>query len=295
MAKQDYYDTLGLRAAPPRRHQEGLSQARHAAPPGPQSGRPDGRAQVQGDQRSLRRPQGRAEARRLRPLRPCGVRERRRAAAARLRFRLRRRLCRHLRRDVRRIHGRPPRRTGARRARGADLRYNLEITLEEAFAGKQATIRVPTSVACEDCKGTGGEGRAPARLPAPATATAGCAPRRASSPSSAPARPATARGAIIEKPCRSCQGAGRVRKERTLSVTIPAGVEDGTRIRLAGEGEAGLRGAPAGDLYIFLSIAPHRVFQRDGAHLYCRCRSRWPRRRSAAWSRCRRSTAAARA
>jgi molecular chaperone DnaJ len=77
-------------------------------------------------------------------------------------------------------------------------------------------------------------------------------------------------GRVIKDPCRTCGGAGRVRKDKTLQVTIPAGVEDGTRIRLAGEGEAGMRGAPPGDLYIFLSIAQHRIFQREGANIYCR-------------------------
>jgi molecular chaperone DnaJ len=77
-------------------------------------------------------------------------------------------------------------------------------------------------------------------------------------------------GRVIKDPCRTCGGAGRVRKEKTLQVNIPAGVEDGTRIRLAGEGEAGMRGAPPGDLYLFLSVAAHRLFQRDGANIYCR-------------------------
>ena len=104
----------------------------------------------------------------------------------------------------------------------------------------------------------------------PAAAPARCAPARASSRSSAPAPHCQGRGEVIHDPCPACRGAGRVAKERTLSVNIPAGIEDGTRIRLAGEGEAGLRGGPPGDLYIFLSIKPHEFFQRDGADIFCR-------------------------
>jgi molecular chaperone DnaJ len=158
----------------------------------------------------------------------------------------------------------------AQSARGADLRYNLEITLEEAFAGKQAKIRVPTMAPCEACEGAGSAKGASRRSCSTCNgmgrvrATQGFFTIERSCPTCQGA------GEVIDKPCRSCEGAGRVRKERGLSVTIPPGVEDGTRIRLAGEGEAGLRGAPAGDLYIFLSIAPHGVFQRDGAHIYCK-------------------------
>ena len=155
-------------------------------------------------------------------------------------------------------------------ARGADLRYNLEITLEEAFAGKQARIRVPTLAPCEDCGGSGSAKGARRR----ACGTCQGAGRvRASQGFFTIERTCpTCQGAgeVIDKPCRVCEGAGRVRKERSLSVTIPPGVEDGTRIRLAGEGEAGMRSAPAGDLYIFLSIAPHAVFQRDGANIFCK-------------------------
>jgi molecular chaperone DnaJ len=156
------------------------------------------------------------------------------------------------------------------RERGSDLRHNLEITLEEAFAGKTATVKVPSSIACEACSGTGAKaGSKPRACP-----TCGGHGRvRAQQGFFAVERTCPAcqgRGAIIDSPCTSCSGAGRVMRERTLSVGIPAGVEDGTRIRLAGEGEAGLRGGPAGDLYIFLSIKPHLFFQRDGADLFCR-------------------------
>ena len=154
--------------------------------------------------------------------------------------------------------------------RGADLRYNMEITLAEAFAGKQASIRVPSASACDQCEGTGaakgseqvtcrtchGHGRVRAQQGF-FTVERTCGNCQG-------------QGQVIDNPCAICHGLGRVNKEKTLSVTIPAGIEDGTRIRLSGEGEAGLRGAPAGDLYMFLTIAPHAHFQRDGANIYMR-------------------------
>jgi len=155
-------------------------------------------------------------------------------------------------------------------SRGADLRYNMEIGLDDAFAGKSAKIRVPSSVACEKCHGTGAEG---GRAPVACGTCHGAGKVRAQQGFFTIERTCPkchGSGKVIEDPCRSCGGAGRVERERTLSVNIPAGVEDGTRIRLAGEGEAGLRGGPSGDLYIFLQIKPHRFFQRDGANIYCR-------------------------
>ena len=155
-------------------------------------------------------------------------------------------------------------------SRGSDLRYNLEISLEESFRGKQTTVRVQTLVACDQCKGTGAEaGSRPVTCPT-------CHGRgrvRAQQGFFTIERPcATCQGAgrIIDNPCKACAGQGRTRREKTLSVNIPPGVEDGTRIRLAGEGEAGVRGAPTGDLYIFITITPHRIFQRDGANIFCR-------------------------
>jgi molecular chaperone DnaJ len=159
-------------------------------------------------------------------------------------------------------------RTG--RERGADLRYNMEISLSDAFVGKNAEIIVPTSVACETCSGTG------AKVGTSATTCPTCAGHgkvRASQGFFTIERTCPAchgRGEVIQAPCPSCSGSGRLTKERKLAVNIPAGVEDGTRIRLAGEGEAGLRGGPAGDLYIFLSIKPHEFFQRDGADIFCK-------------------------
>ena len=156
------------------------------------------------------------------------------------------------------------------RERGADLRYNLEISLEEAFVGKTAEVQLPTSVTCEACSGTGAK---PGTQPAACRHCGGSGRIRHAQGFFTLERTCPAcqgRGSVIEEPCKTCSGAGRTTRERTLEVQIPAGVEDGTRIRLAGEGEAGLRGGATGDLYIFLSIVPHALFQREGADLYCR-------------------------
>jgi len=155
-------------------------------------------------------------------------------------------------------------------SRGSDLRFNLEVSLVEAFRGKQTTIRVPTLVACDQCKGSGAEaGSKPVTCPrcqgrgklrmqqgffTIEQTCAGC----------------QGAGRVIDNPCKTCGGQGRVRREKTLSVNIPAGVEDGIRMRLAGEGEVGLRGASPGDLFVFISVTPHRIFQRDGANIHCR-------------------------
>ncbi len=156
------------------------------------------------------------------------------------------------------------------RERGSDIRYNLEISLEDAFNGKTETVKVPIAVTCEACSGTGAKtGSKPRQCPT----CGGYGRVRASQGFFAVERTCPnchGRGEVIDDPCGSCGGAGRTTKERTLSVNIPAGVEDGTRIRLSGEGESGLRGGPAGDLYIFLSLKPHQFFQREGSDLFCR-------------------------
>ena len=156
------------------------------------------------------------------------------------------------------------------REAGADLRYNMEITLEEAYAGKTAEIEVPTKVTCKTCAGSGSKpGSSPKTCP---TCDGHGRVRSAQGFFSIERTCPTCqgRGSVISDPCLECRGAGRVTEERKLSVNIPAGIEDGTRIRLAGEGEAGLRGGPAGDLYIFLSLKPHAFFQREGADIFCR-------------------------
>jgi len=156
------------------------------------------------------------------------------------------------------------------RERGADLRYNMELTLEEAWAGKTAEISVPTAVTCESCSGSGAK---PGSSPKRCSTCDGAGRVRAASGFFSIERTCPAcqgRGEVISDPCGKCHGQGRLTKQRSLSVNIPAGIEDGVRIRLAGEGEAGMRGGPAGDLYIFLSIRPHEFFQRDGADLFCK-------------------------
>ncbi len=161
-------------------------------------------------------------------------------------------------------------RRGTGRERGADLRYNLDITLGDSFSSKTAEIIVPASVSCETCSGTGAK---PGTKPKTCAACGGQGKVRASQGFFTIERTCPScqgRGETIDDPCPACSGAGRITKERKLSVNIPSGVEDGTRIRLAGEGEAGLRGGPAGDLYIFLSIKPHAFFQRDGADVFCK-------------------------
>ena len=157
-----------------------------------------------------------------------------------------------------------------RAARGADLRYNLRVTLEDAYNGLQKSITVPTSVQCGSCNGSGAEGGAePTTCPTcsgmgKVRATQGFFTVERTCPT------CSGLGQIIKNPCNSCGGAGRVQKERALSVNIPAGVETGTRIRLAGEGEAGMRGGPPGDLYIFIEVKPHDLFEREGNALHCR-------------------------
>ena len=154
--------------------------------------------------------------------------------------------------------------------RGQDLRFNLEITLEQAYAGTEATVRVPSSVACEVCHGSGAE---PGSKPQQCQTCHGRGRIRAQQGFFTVERTCPAChgvGHVIDKPCRSCAGQGRVRRDKTLKVSIPAGVEDGTRIRLSGEGEAGTRGGPAGDLYVFLSVRHHQLFEREGADVHCR-------------------------
>ena len=164
--------------------------------------------------------------------------------------------------------GRGGRRSGP--GRGADLRFDLDITLEDAFNGKEATIKVPTAMTCERCEGNGAEpGTSLDTCPAchgqgRIRRTQGFFTMEQTCPQCG------GQGQYVTDPCKDCDGVGRVRQTRELKVQIPAGVEDGTRIRLAGEGEAGARGGPRGDLYIFIGVRPHDLFERDGPNLYCR-------------------------
>jgi molecular chaperone DnaJ len=163
------------------------------------------------------------------------------------------------------------RRGGGRTRAGADLRQGVEIELADAFTGTKVNLRVPTRVACEACSGSGSEDK---KASADACATCGGAGKvrtqqgfflvERTCPTCGGA------GRVIRNPCRVCHGAGTVQRERSLQVAIPAGVEDGTRIRLAGEGEAGGQGAPPGDLYVHVGIRPHPIFQRDSANVLMR-------------------------
>jgi len=152
--------------------------------------------------------------------------------------------------------------------RGADLRYDLEISLEEAYHGKATSITVDVSALCTPCNGTGAKPGTAARA---CTTCKGHGKVRAQQGFFVVERTCPSchgAGQVIADPCPSCRGEGRVDREKTLEVNIPAGVDEGTRIRLTGEGEAGARGAPAGDLYIFIHVKRHSVFQRDGTTLF---------------------------
>ena len=155
-------------------------------------------------------------------------------------------------------------------SRGSDLRYNLSISLEDAYAGLQKTINVPSSVACGSCNGTGAAGgSSPTTCPTcsglgKVRATQGFFTVERGCPTCSGA------GQIIKNPCSSCGGQGTQKKDRALSVNVPPGVETGTRIRLAGEGETGPRGGISGDLYIFIEVSKHKIFERDGLNLFCR-------------------------
>ena len=153
--------------------------------------------------------------------------------------------------------------------RGADLRYNLELSLEEAARGTEAKIRIPTLEQCATCHGTGAK---PGTQPKTCTSCNGRGEVRVSQgffsiQQTCPSCHGT--GKIVSDPCQTCEGAGRTRKQKTLSVKIPAGVDQDDRIRLAGEGEAGVNGGPNGDLYVVVQLKAHAVFQREGADLHC--------------------------
>ncbi len=158
---------------------------------------------------------------------------------------------------------------GRRQNRGGDLRYNLKVSLEEAFHGSRAEIKVPTAVACEVCGGSGAE---PGTRAEACPTCGGHGKVRATQGFFTIERTCPhcqGRGRVVKSPCKPCNGTGHVQKERTLAVDIPAGVEEGTRIRLSGEGQAGMGGGPAGDLYVFISVGRHPIFQREGHDLYC--------------------------
>jgi molecular chaperone DnaJ len=153
--------------------------------------------------------------------------------------------------------------------RGADLRYNLEVTLEQAARGTETKIRIPTMETCETCKGSGAK---PGTSPKTCETCHGSGTVRLSQgffsiQQTCPTCHGT--GKMITDPCATCRGAGRLKKHKTLAVKIPAGVDEGDRIRLSGEGEAGVNGGPPGDLYVVIHLKPHSVFQREGDDLHC--------------------------
>lgn len=167
------------------------------------------------------------------------------------------------------IFGGGGRRGQSRAQRGSDLRYNLELNLEEAVKGKSVDIKVPTYVNCDSCDGSGAKKGTSAKS-CPTCHGAGQVTMRQGFFAVQQTCPTcNGRGKIIPEPCTKCHGDGRVEKTKTLSVKIPAGVDTGDRIRLTGEGEAGMHGAPAGDLYVQVNVKPHPIFQRDGNNLYC--------------------------
>ncbi len=154
--------------------------------------------------------------------------------------------------------------------RGADLRYDLEITLAEAFQGKEEVLHVPKTVTCRTCTGTGA---AAGTTPETCDACGGQGTERSQNgffTMERTCRRCNGRGKLIRKPCATCQGTGQTREEKKLQVKIPAGVESGMRIRLSGEGDPGAAGGHTGDLYIFIDVVEHDIFERDGPNLYCR-------------------------
>jgi len=166
--------------------------------------------------------------------------------------------------------GSQPGRSRGNVLRGSDLRYDLEIMLEDAFHGREVELQVDTSAPCEPCEGSGAKSGTQARTCVSCGGRGQVRARQGFFVVEQTCPNCRGVGETIADPCPACRGEGRVEKRKALKVDIPAGVDEGTRIRLAGEGEAGVRGGPSGDLYIFLSIATHAFFQRDGADLHCR-------------------------
>lgn len=153
--------------------------------------------------------------------------------------------------------------------RGADLRYNMEVTLEEAAKGTETKIRIPVQTTCETCKGSGAR---PGTKPVTCTTCGGQGQVRMqqgffSVQQTCPK--CNGQGTMIKDSCPTCSGAGRVKENKTLSIKIPAGVDEGDRIRLSGEGEAGVNGGPTGDLYVVVHLKEHEIFQREGGNLHC--------------------------
>ena len=154
--------------------------------------------------------------------------------------------------------------------RGQDMQYTLEVSLEEAFKGKESVIKIPINETCEQCKGSGSEGSGGVENCATCDGQGRIRQQQGFFTIECACPTCGGQGKIIKSPCKKCNGQGRVQKEKQLKVKIPPGVDNGRRIRLTGEGEAGLRGGERGDLYVLLTMKPHKFFKRDAANLYCR-------------------------
>ncbi len=161
-------------------------------------------------------------------------------------------------------------RRGNGTARGSDIQYTVELTLEESYKGKEATIKIPVNDSCDSCEGSGAEKGTSAEKCGTCDGNGRVRQQQGFFTIERTCPTCHGQGTFIKNACKTCGGAGRLKKNKTLKVKIPAGVETGRRIRLSGEGEAGLRGGPRGDLYVMLNVKPHKLFQRDGANLYCR-------------------------
>ena len=161
-------------------------------------------------------------------------------------------------------------RGGSAAQRGADISYEVSVSLEEAFEGVERPIRVPTWQSCSTCSGAGAKKGSKPKVCETCGGIGRLRAQQGFFTMERTCHDCRGAGQVISDPCEDCGGQGRIRKEKTLEVNIPAGIEDGTRMRLGGEGEAGVRGGPPGDLYIFVSVKPHEFFQRDGANLYAR-------------------------
>ncbi len=162
------------------------------------------------------------------------------------------------------------RRTQSFNSKGADLRYNIEVSLEEAFKGKQTKVKFNCATSCQACNATGSADKSSPERCGTCNGRGTIRAQQGFFTVERTCHSCNGVGQKIKTPCSSCKGEGRVSKEKNLSVTIPAGVEDGNRIRLSGEGEAGVRGGQAGDLYVFVSIKKHQIYERDGVDLHCR-------------------------
>lgn len=164
-------------------------------------------------------------------------------------------------------------RGGGRRggpSRGSDMQYTMQMTLEEAYKGKEAKIKIPVNDSCDACDGTGAENKEESTNCGTCNGIGRVRQQQGFFTIERTCPTCNGEGAIIKNPCKKCHGTGRMQTSKTLKVKIPAGVETGRRIRLTGEGEAGMRGGPRGDLYVMINVTPHKLFQRDADNLYCR-------------------------